>query len=171
MVSTIEWVLPSESPPVGVFVRLWLVRGVVPEPVVYCPLEAPSSHCASAVTMAIVLHFVLWLDAHETFCSTSLCVHPATQTPVSQSEAGFRDPIRFETGVLDQFGGYIVGGGKLVSHCNCNDTVKSVHVRSCDWVSQPCISVQSHHAQNLAAKLEHDCLQVSLSYIKQPRRD
>lgn len=27
-------------------------------------------------------------------------------------------------------------------------------------MSQPCISVQSHHAQNLAAKLEHDCLQV-----------
>lgn len=81
---------------VGVFARPRLVCGVMSDLVTYCPLEARASHCASAVAMTIVFRFfVLWLDVHETFRSTSLCVHPATQTPVSQSDAGFKDPIRF----------------------------------------------------------------------------
>lgn len=52
---------------------------------------------------------------------------PATQTPVSQSDAGSKHPIRFQTGVLsDQFGGFKE---------RTRTEKKSVCVH--DWISRP----------------------------------
>lgn len=140
-----------------------LCVGVTSELVNYCPLVACTGHSAAAVTMMIV--FVLWLDAYETFCSTSLCVHlPLRHLSPSQRQ-DLQTPLRFETGELGRFGGLMSGdqyGFTQQLSWHCKICLCSVWI--CGWLSGPCISVQSHHAQYLAAKQQHDCLHVSVIY-------
>lgn len=77
--------------PVGV----WCASGVISELMNCCPLAARTRRCVSAVTIMAVLCFVLWLDAHETFCSTSLCVHLPLRHPSTNQAQDFRTPVKF----------------------------------------------------------------------------
>lgn len=66
-----------------------LARVVLSEPVNYCPLEACTSHCASAVTMTIVSRVCALIGRSWNILFYLIVCSPATQTPVSQSDAGF----------------------------------------------------------------------------------
>lgn len=76
---------------------------------------------------------------------------PATQTPVSQSGAGFKDPplgLKLERstslGNKQCEPKWPHAATVMKSVCSCEECY--------DWISRPCVSVQSHHAQKPSCK-------------------
>lgn len=150
LAQTVKWVLPSESLFVSWCLGLWC--SVTVESVDYCPLEACTGHSAAAVTTTIV-SFVLWLDAHETFCSTSLCVHLPLRHPPPSQRQDLRTPFGLKQESLASLGGEILSGDRygLTQHLW--------------WLkSLPVFPQGVMGLMHKAAKQEHDCLYVFFVY-------
>lgn len=65
---------------------------------------------------------------------------PATQTPVSQSDAGFNDPIRFETEALDQFETKTLFTLQHTTVCSCEErrlNISALHFSSVALCTKP----------------------------------
>lgn len=147
-------------------VGVWCACGVISELVNCCPLAARTRRCVSAVTITAVSFFVLWLDVHETFCSTSSCVHLPLRHPSTNQAQDFRTPVKFlEQEVLSQvFEDKVTQNQNGLSHCN---TQLGVHVRSFSWISRSMHFKHIVHKKRktLAVKLEDDYLQVLQFYL------
>lgn len=82
--------------------------GVISDPLNYCPLEARTRRCASAVTMAVISCAVLWLDVLMKHFVLPHCVLTCLSDARLPIRCRIQDPVSFQTGALPhQLGGII----------------------------------------------------------------